>query len=79
MHFNALFYPAHIKPGNCEGNKLGVISYLRKERSDMKNIENSTKRGPSIRPKRYASMLLAMLLCLAMLPYFHANSPGARE
>ena len=68
MHFNALFYPAHSKPVNCEGNKLGVISFLRKERSDMKNIENSTKRGPSIRPKRYASMLLAMLLCLAMLP-----------
>ncbi|MBR3330062.1 MAG: L,D-transpeptidase family protein [Mogibacterium sp.] len=34
----------------------------------MKNTENSTKRGPSFRPKRYASMLLAMLLCLAMLP-----------
>ena len=30
--------------------------------------ENSTKRRPSYRPKRYASILLAMLLCLAMLP-----------
>ena len=34
----------------------------------MKMTENSTKRGTSYRPKRYASMLLAMLLCIAMLP-----------
>ncbi len=34
----------------------------------MKNTENSKRRGPSYRPKRFAGMLLALLLCISMLP-----------
>ena len=34
----------------------------------MKRSENSTKRGTTYGAKRYASMLLTILLCIAMLP-----------